>query len=135
MQRPVVVGLDGSGTSASATRVAAEEAWALTVPLRVVHAWLVTDPGLPTATLPRLDEATEQQLAKALREQVVATLGESGADGVEERVAYGYPGRVLADASREAALVMVGSRGLGALRSALLGLHLAVRPRARLPAR
>jgi nucleotide-binding universal stress UspA family protein len=40
---------------------------------------------------------------------------------VEEVLRYGYAGKVLADAAAGAALLVVGSRGLGALRSALLG--------------
>lgn len=115
---PVVVGVDGSEVSALALRVAAQEARETDAPLRVVHAWLVTDPGLPLEHAPRLDSATEEQLAERLHEHVVDAVGDAAA---QERVTYGYPGRVLAEESEDAALVVVGSRGLGAVRSALLG--------------
>jgi nucleotide-binding universal stress UspA family protein len=117
---PVVVGLDGSEGAIVAVHRAASEARGLGVGLRVVHAWLVTDPGLPLDAPPRLDPETEEQIAKGLHAQLAEALGAKGG-GVEERVTYGYAGRVLADESTRAALVVVGSRGLGAVRSALLG--------------
>jgi nucleotide-binding universal stress UspA family protein len=119
--RPVVVGVDGSACCAVAFAAALDEARRRGARLVAVHAWLVTDPGLPIGRPAGLDEHTEERLAKALHEQVQELLGGVTDVEVEEQVSYGYAGGVLVDASVGAALVVIGSRGFGAVRSALLG--------------
>jgi nucleotide-binding universal stress UspA family protein len=119
--KPVVVGLDGSGCSTVAFRAAVREARERGCPLVVVHAWLVTEPGVTLPSPARLDEATEDQLAKAVHAHVENLLQDSADVTVEQVLRYGYAGKVLTDASVGAALLVVGSRGLGALRSVLLG--------------
>jgi nucleotide-binding universal stress UspA family protein len=118
---PVVTGLDGSDCSAVAFRAAVREARERGCPLTVVHAWLVTDPGVALPASARLDAATEDQVGKAVHAHVEDLLADSDDVAVEEVLRYGYAGKVLADASAGAALLVVGSRGLGALRGALLG--------------
>lgn len=120
-RRPVVVGLDGSSCSGVAFAAAVDQARRRGVRLLAVHGWLVTEPGLPIDRPAVLDDDTEERLAKSLHESVVELLGGADDVQVEERTTYGYAGRVLVDASAGASLVVVGSRGLGVVRSALLG--------------
>jgi nucleotide-binding universal stress UspA family protein len=67
-----------------------------------------------------LEDAHSDEL-RAMAE-TVAGLGEKYPDvQVEQRLRQGRPAKVLADASRGAALVVVGSRGHGGFASMLLG--------------
>jgi nucleotide-binding universal stress UspA family protein len=119
--RPVVVGLDGSEGAALALRVAAGEAHRVGSRLVVAHGWLITEPGLPLSVPAHLGAATQARLTEELHAEVVRHLPEPGDLPVQERVVYGYAGRVLVEASEQAQLLVVGSRGLGALQRALLG--------------
>jgi nucleotide-binding universal stress UspA family protein len=118
---PVVVGVDGSACSGIAFEAALDEARRRGVRLVAVHGWLVTHPGLPLGGPAALDENTEERLAKALHAHVGELLDGAADVEVEERLEYGYAGRVLVDASSAAGLLVVGCRGLGAVRSSLLG--------------
>lgn len=120
-QEAIVVGIDGSSTSADAFCVAAREAGKRSSPLLVVHGWLVTDPGLPLEERATLTSETEAGLVVALHQQVIQLMADEAVGDVEERVVYGYPGRVLVELSTDASLVVVGSHGAGAVRGALLG--------------
>lgn len=133
--RPVVVSFDGSEPSAAALRVAVAE-----LPGRhflVVSVW---EPGLTTAMLapgdvtgiprmPDLDQvATVDRLqrdhATAVAEAGVAMVQELGAtaEAVAERDDLSVAATVTAVAERcDAALIVVGSRGLGAVKARLLG--------------
>lgn len=119
--QPVVVGVDGSTCSAVAFTAALSEARERGLDVVALHAWLVTDPGLPLGGPAALDAETEQRLTQALDAHVQELLAGASDVVVERRLGYGHPGRVLVAASGQAQLLVVGSRGLGALRSALLG--------------
>jgi len=95
--RPVVVGVDGSGVALAAVRVAAGEAVARGCPLLVVHA--VGD-GEPPAQADRV-------LARA----VGIASDAAPALEVRTRTAAWSPAVVLAAASREARLLVVGMAG------------------------
>jgi nucleotide-binding universal stress UspA family protein len=119
----VVVGIDGSELSVDATRLAFEEASMRHAGLTLLHVW--NTPGYDTAgiVMPdtfQLEEAHSDEL-RAMAE-TVAGLGEKYPDvQVEQRLRQGRPAKVLADASRGAALVVVGSRGHGGFASLVLG--------------
>lgn len=114
----VVVGVDGSESALLATRWAAEEAAHRDVDLRLVHvrelplllppsdlyAWELTDQG--------------NKWLLAARD---AALSAAPSVDVHTRLRTGQPGEELVAESEEAALVVVGSRGLGGFRSLLLG--------------
>ena len=120
--RPViVVGVDGAANSDQAFRLAVAEARARHATVLAVHAWLVTNPGFPLAQPARLDAATEKILLEALHEHLATALTGQEYGQIEEKVVYGYAGRVLAQCSTDAALIVVGSRGVSAMRGALLG--------------
>lgn len=121
IKRRIVVGVDGSAGSRAALVWAVADARAREVPLEVV---LVSPP--PTPVLPphlpgRAGEATNKQ--SALEEKLRSIVEEVDTRGVEvqETVLGGQPARVLTERSADAQLLVVGTRGLGRAREAVLG--------------
>lgn len=120
---PVVVAVDGSTSALNAVRVAAREAVARGRPLRVVHAfaWPLSDASLIAVTGSALDaglrEQAEQIVAEALSE-ADKTASDLTVTGV---VVDGAAVPVLLAESRAAALLVVGSRGLGGITELLIG--------------
>lgn len=119
----VVVGIDGSELSVDATRLAFEEASMRKAGLTLLHVW--NAPGYDRAgvVVPDtflLEEAHSDEL-RAMAE-TVAGLAEKYPDvQIERRLRQGRPAKALAEASRGAALVVVGSRGHGGFASLVLG--------------
>jgi nucleotide-binding universal stress UspA family protein len=116
----VVVGVDGSVAGGTAVRWAAGEAAARDATLRIVHAfvWPVYRvPVGPSEVAPGLRAAAELTVRDAVE------LAGKTAPGVrvESAIVTGFPFPVLAGESREADLTVVGSRGLGATLSVLVG--------------
>lgn len=121
MSGPVVVGVDGSEGSKIALRWAVEEARVRGARLRAVMAWSYLDqpagefdPGFG-----------KDKVVARLREVVDEVVGELGpeAEGVEiDQVAVcDLPARALLDAADGAAMLVVGSRGMGGFKGLLLG--------------
>jgi nucleotide-binding universal stress UspA family protein len=113
----IVVGYDGSDHADAALRWALDEARLRVAPLRVVHAWeLPLVEGFPCDPAP-FDEAARRLVADG-----VARATASGAPvAVDEIVVEGAPGTALVEAAKDAALLVVGSRGRGGLLRLLLG--------------
>ncbi|MFC0033862.1 universal stress protein [Micromonospora chaiyaphumensis] len=122
MNRPVVVGVDGSSTSLTAAEHAARAAVARSRPLHVVHGYLHPlgygvplnpyDLGVPAPT----------EESRKMVEQVAADLVDRHPGlRVEVRQVAGGPGVTLIEESRRAELVVVGSRGVGGFTGLLLG--------------
>jgi nucleotide-binding universal stress UspA family protein len=112
----VVVGVDGSSASRTALDWAVDEAALLGAPLELVHASPMPLRG-PTVESPYGSVGEDDVLAAAVeRAHVIAPHLRVRTSG-----GHGSPSPMLVDASRGAALVVVGSRGRGALRSAMLG--------------
>lgn len=117
--RYVLVGVDGSEVSRSAVRFAADEAERLGLPLRAVLVLTPADSwtGIP----PGPDDPTVQQAEAELHESL-AGLREDHPDlEIEAVVNQGTPEEALLSHARTARLLVVGSRGRGPVRSALLG--------------
>ena len=114
--RPVIVaGVDGSPCSLEALRWAARQAELTGAELQAVMAW----------TLPEIYSYTprdfEGEARKALEEGITQALGPEPRVPVIAQVVQGSPARALIDASRHAALLVVGSRGHGGFAGMLLG--------------
>ena len=119
----VVVGIDGSAGARAALRFAAEEAVQRRLPLRIVCAWeapagtYVGEAFAPTADgFVEAEHHAEEVLRTALERVAVGAAVETEALAVE-----GNPAQVLLEQARDAALLVVGSRGRGAAASLLLG--------------
>ncbi|GAA3453448.1 universal stress protein [Dactylosporangium matsuzakiense] len=118
IRHPVIVGVDGSPAAFGAARWAADEAVRLGQSLRIFHALEVHDPYEEVCDEHGLavEAATE---IRGLYPGLEVTTG----------TWRGEPARMLVEQSRTAALVVVGSRGVGGFRSLLVGsvgMHLAV---------
>ncbi|MFF5966771.1 universal stress protein [Streptomyces collinus] len=123
MTMPVVVGVDGSPSSLDAVGAASHEAAIRGAELRLVHAFGRSSSHLPAGGPPW------NPAGAGVRELLDGTLAEAERRaravapqvGITRDVTVGEPLVVLEIASRTASLVVVGSRGLGAFGSLLLG--------------
>jgi nucleotide-binding universal stress UspA family protein len=116
----VVVGLDGSDAAQRAVRWAAEEASRRSAPLRIVHAEL----PLPADALDMtgMARAALHEEAMVWVQKAVSEVNEV-APGVEieVRVEVNTAAWLLEQESRTAALVVIGSRGLGGFGGLVVG--------------
>jgi nucleotide-binding universal stress UspA family protein len=123
-ERPVVVGVDGSPVSSAAVEFGFRMASVRGAPLTLLHAtWDVREQASSVLDLRsysekvNLDEEEERLVA-----ETVAGLCEKYPDvPVTETYRRGEPVRRLVEASRNASLVVVGSRGRRLLATTLLG--------------
>ncbi len=122
---PVVVGLDGSPSSEAAAQVAFTEAAVRQDALVAVtaypldRAWMVPSspgPGAADGT-----ETIERELAERLTGQLAAWRDKYPGVPVRDMVVRGGAAGALVQMSKRAGLVVVGSRGQGALHGMLLG--------------
>jgi nucleotide-binding universal stress UspA family protein len=116
----VIVGVDGSRASESAIRWAASEAVARGTRLEVLHAfvWSMFHVPLgPTEAAPGMRAAAERILREAVE------TAEKAAPGLEidSTLVDGFPSPIMNAASRNAGLLVIGSRGLGTALGLLLG--------------
>ena len=118
----VVVGVDGSAESAIAIAWAARYAKATGATIRAVMAWHF--PGAvgagpvglaPVAVSGEVEQAKQSELDKAIAAGFGADLT------VERKLVYGRAAQVLIDESKDADLLVVGSRGHGGFTGMLLG--------------
>lgn len=118
--KPIIVGVDGSQDSVRALRWAADHAHASRAPLQVLAAYDVPAMyGLyAMAHVPSLT-TVENDTRTMLVDTVRDALGEDVE--VTERVMRGHPAQALVEASAEAQILVVGSRGRGGFTGMLLG--------------
>ncbi|MGP3966582.1 universal stress protein [Streptomyces sp. 6N223] len=118
MTRPVVAGVDRSAEAAAAAEWAAAEAVRRTAPLRLVSAVPEDTGGAGDAgEAGELSRSAERLLTRT-RDDLLDRHRELAVQGV---VAFGAPAAALLDASGQAELIVLGSRGLGTLAGFLLG--------------
>jgi nucleotide-binding universal stress UspA family protein len=120
---PVVVGVEGSDASEAAIGYAFEHASSRRRPLTVVHAWQFeyVEGVIPARSSVDLNVTVSEE-TRALTEQTVARWSEKYPHvSVTTSVVAAHPVDALLDASKEASLLVVGSRGRGPIRAALLG--------------
>jgi nucleotide-binding universal stress UspA family protein len=116
--RHIVVGIDGSSSAGQAVRWAAGYAERHRLPLRLVHVYDIPIGYLPGVVAPAA-------VRESLREQgwrwVRQAAGDAAGRGPELVVERGVAVPALVDQSREAAQVVLGSRGLGGFTGLLVG--------------
>lgn len=116
--KPVLLGFDGSEFSRQAAALAFEEAARRGVELVVLHAWW--SPG--AYDLPGLDwDSVQAQIDEELAAQLAPFSAQHPDVMVRRVVVKDQPAHHLVEASDEAQLIVVGSRGHGALAGTLLG--------------
>ena len=116
---PVVVGVDGSNASITAVKWAIDEAVSRDVPLRLVHVTHIEEqPAAPEDAF-RLDVQYAEAALRAASAAVKAT-GKKPVT-VETQILWGPPDTALIDESHGAAMVCVGSLGIGPIARKLLG--------------
>jgi nucleotide-binding universal stress UspA family protein len=121
---PVVVGVDGSPTSEAALAFAFEAAAVRKVPLVAVHTWWdpLLDATMAPATALMLDWDAIEVDERALLAERLAGWGEKYPDvRVRRLVMREHPSHALVEQSGQAQLVVVGSRGRGAMAGLVLG--------------
>ncbi len=130
-QAPVLVGIDGSPASESATAIAFDEASLRGVELVALHAWSDTElwgfPGLDSSTMQSLGEETLAERLAGWQERYPDVK-------VRRIVVCDRPAHQLVKQSESAQLVVVGSHGRGGYEGMLLGsVSTAVVQSARMP--
>jgi nucleotide-binding universal stress UspA family protein len=116
----IVVGVDGSDAAARALAWALDEARIRKLTVRALTAW---DGGaLGWSAYPgAMDDPTVfEQAAKDVLSKAVDSADTSGVT-VQRHLADGGPAGAILDSAKDASLVVVGSRGMGGLKSALMG--------------
>jgi nucleotide-binding universal stress UspA family protein len=119
----IIVGVDGSENSLDALRWAAAEAQLRSCPLRIVGTFTtpIMSTGYEVAVPDPSDlEAASRTMIDAAVDQVRA---DGALDGLESsiEVVEGHAGERLISLSRQAELLVVGSRGHGGFMGLLLG--------------
>jgi nucleotide-binding universal stress UspA family protein len=125
----IVVGLDGSEASRAALAWALDEAKVRGSILRAVHAWMIPAMGsgeAPWALIPpgSYVDVSGEEIEKAAHDALERELAEAGPDAgvtVERHVEEGPAAEVIVDASKDADLIVVGTRGRGAIATLVLG--------------
>ncbi|MFH9712969.1 universal stress protein [Streptomyces luteogriseus] len=120
MSRTVTVGLDGSPESRAAAEWAAREAKLRGLPLKLVHVWepvpepIAQAPLVGSETRAHWSERIPREAAEGLR------LRHPGVDAAVEQMS-GRPAYALAEAAKDAELLVLGSRGLSGIGGFLVG--------------
>lgn len=117
----IVVGVDESEGAAVALRWAAAEAAERGARVRAVLAWTYLDQPARPGTAREFDPAFDQAGATRVLDDILAERLGEGATNVEGVAVNDHAGPALVDQSADGDLLVVGARGLGMVRSAVLG--------------
>lgn len=119
-KKPVVVGVDGGSDSLRALKWAADHAAEVNAPLIALTAYQVPMIAGPHAMAGWEDPASLEEAARDMLDGAVKeVLGEDS--DVQKYVLRGHPAEAIVTASRDAELIVVGSRGRGGFAGLLLG--------------
>jgi nucleotide-binding universal stress UspA family protein len=119
----VVVGVDGSAESAAAMAWAGRYATAIGATVRAVMAWHFPGAvgGAPIGVAPApVSGEVERSKQAELDQAIAAGFGDTDIT-IDRKVVYGHAAKVLIDESKDADLLVVGSRGYGGFSGMLLG--------------
>ncbi|MDH6193991.1 nucleotide-binding universal stress UspA family protein [Mycobacterium frederiksbergense] len=121
----IIAAVDGSAESEIATRWAADEAVMRKVPITLMH---VITPMTTSWPIPQLElstaewqKANAQHLIEKAQKTLLASIGKADGPTIHTEIKTSEVVTGLLDASTQALMVVVGSRGLGAASRALLG--------------
>jgi nucleotide-binding universal stress UspA family protein len=121
----IIVGIDGSHHSTRALEWALKEAAIQHAPLTVLTVHSVpASPWTGNPVLLGADSEDQEKLfhaAEELTQKVASQLGEAQPESVTVRAISGFPAKELIEESRDADLVVVGSRGAGGFASLMMG--------------
>lgn len=113
----IVVGIDGSDAAVNAAKWAVTEAISRELPLRLVHAIPERQPDAPAGDDSLDIEYGETALRVACTE--IHAMGEQVK--IETELVHGSPKSVLVDESRYAAMICIGTVGIGQVARKILG--------------
>jgi len=117
----IVVGVDGSDGAAHALRFAVAEGEIRGWGVRAVLAWGFLDQHHPSTVHEFDPDYVAADAEAALRSYVEAAVGAETAPRIDLHAVSDLPVRALEQASKRAAMLVVGARGLGGFRGLLLG--------------
>ncbi len=121
----LVVGVDGSASSRAALQWAYDVALAQNAELTTLMTWRPVPPppsGSASTYNPEYDDTDQAAVAeKELLEIIRDELGDDPAVLIRPKVLAGRAAKALIDASQDADLLVVGSRGIGGFAGMLLG--------------
>jgi nucleotide-binding universal stress UspA family protein len=120
----IIVGVDGSSRGQAALAFALDEAVRSGDTVEMVTAWGIDVEGAPMFPI-YVESATgdPEQDAKYIQDDAITAVLKDREPPVPiaRTVVRGVPGQVLVEAAEHARLLVVGSRGFGPVRAALLG--------------
>ncbi|GAP78946.1 MULTISPECIES: universal stress protein [Brachybacterium] len=120
--RSILVGYDDTSAAMAAVRWAAELAHDTGAGIRLLHAWTWPLLGQGLAGIPVLDPAGPRNQASRLLDDAAERIAARHPDvPVTAELVAGMPREVLEEASAGVDLLVVGTRGLGAVLGTLLG--------------
>ena len=120
----IIVGVDGSGHSQRALIRAIKEAAAHHAPLTVitVHQAIMGFGGGPVVYPEDLTETERvREAAQAETDKALAEAGEPRPESVTVKAIHGFAPEVLIEASRDADMIVLGSRGAGGFGHLMMG--------------
>jgi nucleotide-binding universal stress UspA family protein len=120
----IIVGVDGSGHSQRALIRAIKEAAVHHAPLTVVtvhQAVMGFGGGAVVYPEDKIETERAREAAQAETDKALAEVGEPRPESVIVTAVHGFPAEVLIDASRDADMVVLGSRGVGGFGRLLMG--------------
>jgi nucleotide-binding universal stress UspA family protein len=116
----IVVGVDGSPLAHSALEFAIEEAQLRKAGLHVTYAYTVMASGVTGSTGHDYYEQVESEARQFMQGLMSSSPSTEGIE-VEWLAVPGNPSEVLIEASKEAVLLVVGSRGVGGFLGLVMG--------------
>lgn len=117
----LLVGVDGSVASVAALREASVLAEKLELPVHAVAFWDYPDLVYGDYNYPEAFDSPKDDAARVLRTATMEVFGDAAPGWFSASTRRGRPARELVRLSREAAMLVVGSRGRGGFVGLLLG--------------